>query len=226
MTKRSRLAVFLYGLIFVSLLATLQLADRVAGGGAAGGQFAVQNTSAFTAMVEDLAQRLPLWAYVVIFISLALGVRMGMGRYYKKIYLSAREKQKFRDTYAPIRDYKALDPAFSNRQFAELAGKLQEQIQICSKSGDFPPVQPFVSSELYERLPGIGKPLGMEMSQLKLDGFRRDGDRDIIAVLMTCAWPRGLRSFEFEWLFERPVEGRGTPSDDGGWRLYSIESMD
>jgi hypothetical protein len=226
MNKKRTAAVFLYGLIFVSLMVTLRLADTVSEMGTF--PAAAENVSVFGAAMEELAKKLPVWAYIVIFAALAVGIRGGMIRYYKKMYFDARERNAAREQYIPINRYKTIDPDFSNDRFAEMVGQKQELIRSCAKSGNFLPVEQYFSEAQFSVLPGMAKLLSMEMLQIKLEGFRQIKERDIAAVLMTCISPGGFQRYESEWLFERPCGASESGEDAlnyGGWTLFSIKSM-
>ena len=80
--RRTGLMLLVYGLILLSLIGTIQLADRVSlsmNGG-------TQQPSAFSNWVEGMAYELPVWAYVVIFLTLVLAIRFGLDRYYRRQY--------------------------------------------------------------------------------------------------------------------------------------------
>lgn len=216
--KRSLAGFLLIGLVIISLLFTFRLADKVAAGEIVMGS---GEASAFGNMVSSIAFKLPVWAYVVVFVALVLGVRFAMLRYYKVMYKSSREKHQARESYIGIRHYTDIDREFSNDMFADFVGRLQEELAACAATGDFSPVADRVTEDLMEKLPGLTNELQAEMTRLKLDGFRQSDDKDIIATLINFSRPRAARQLEYEWLFER-----GQDEHEAVWRLCAITSMD
>lgn len=211
---KKRIAVlFLYGLLLASLLLTFRLADRVAESGRGSG---VGETSALSSVISGIAYRFPVWVYVVVFLLLVVAIRLGLNRYYYRLYAKSRQYHLSRPAYTHINRYRAVDPSFSNDRFADFVGKLQETLCACAASGDYAGVEEQVAPELYGALAGLRTDLKMELLQLKLDGFLRTEGWDRIAVLMILKKQRSLGRFEQEWIFERES------GSDGEWRLCEV----
>ena len=227
--KRTGLMIMAYGLILVSLIATIQLADRMSASMQEGGE---PQVSAFSEWVESMAYQLPIWAYVVIFLALILAIRFGLTRYYRRQYDESLKHMTPRKAYTHVSRYQQLDGGFSRDRFAEMIGRLQETLQHCAKSGDFSPIKAYLEPALYETLPNKELGFDLDMIQLELCGFSQAKGRDIMSVLVTCTTRRGLGKCVYEWLFIRP-SGETTPNCGegadvlgyGGWQLETVKKV-